>query len=144
MLAKSIFLRGASAGHRFSFPCKARRELERIPVLRSVPFPPPPCECPASSFSLEELISAYWLGRVHCIYYVPTLIYKKFFFQFESLVQNAVLAQSCPLLCDPTDCSPPGSNVHGISQARILERVAISFSRDRTQVSCISSRFFTI
>ena len=38
MLAKPIFLRGTSAGHRFSFPCKARRELERIPVLRSVHF----------------------------------------------------------------------------------------------------------
>ena len=46
-------------------------------------------------------------------------------------------------LCDPMDCSPPGSSVHGISQARILEWVAISFSRgssqsrDRTHISCI-------
>ena len=32
--------------------------------------------------------------------------------------------------CDPIDCSPPGSSVHGISQARILEWLAISFSRD--------------
>jgi len=38
------------------------------------------------------------------------------------------LAQSCPTLCDPMDCSPPGSSVHGIFQARILEWVAISFS----------------
>ena len=35
-------------------------------------------------------------------------------------------AQSCLTLCDPRDCSPPGSSVHGIFQARILERVAIS------------------
>ena len=35
-------------------------------------------------------------------------------------------AQSCPTLCDPLDCSPPGSSVHWISQARILEWVAIS------------------
>ena len=55
-----------------------------------------------------------------------------------------LVAQSCPTLWDPMDCSPPGSSVHGISQARILERVAISFSRDWTQVSCISGRFFTI
>ena len=41
------------------------------------------------------------------------------------------VTQSCPTLCDPVDCSPPGSSVHGIFQARILERVAISFSRDR-------------
>ena len=38
-------------------------------------------------------------------------------------------AQSCPTLCNPMDCSPPGSSGHGISQARILEWVAISFSR---------------
>ena len=38
-------------------------------------------------------------------------------------------AGSCPILCDPKDCSPPGSSVHGIPQARILERVAIPFSR---------------
>ena len=37
--------------------------------------------------------------------------------------------QSCPTLCDPVDCSLPGSSVHGIFQARILEWVAISFSR---------------
>ena len=47
-------------------------------------------------------------------------------------------------LCNPLDCSPPGSSVHGILQARILEWVAISFSRgssrprDRTRLSCIS------
>ena len=40
-----------------------------------------------------------------------------------------IVAQSCPTLCDPMDCSPPGFSVHGISQARILEWVAISFSR---------------
>ena len=40
-------------------------------------------------------------------------------------------AQLCPTLCDPLDCSPPGSSVHGISKARILEWAAISFSRAR-------------
>ena len=51
-----------------------------------------------------------------------------------------------PTLCDPMDCSLPGSFVHGISQARILEWVAISFSRgssrprDRTYVSCVAGR----
>ena len=39
------------------------------------------------------------------------------------------VAQSCPTLCDPMDCSLPGSSVHGIFQAKILEWVAISFSR---------------
>ena len=46
------------------------------------------------------------------------------FFAFSCLV-----SKSCLILCDPMDCSPPGSSVYGISQARILEWVAISFSR---------------
>ena len=60
-----------------------------------------------------------------------------------------LVTQSCLTLCDPMDCIPPGSSVHGILQARILEWVAIPFSgrssqlRDWTQVSCIASRFFT-
>ena len=58
------------------------------------------------------------------------------------------VAQSCPSLCDPMDCSLRGSSIHGIFQARILECVAISFSRgfswpgDWTQVSSIASRGF--
>ena len=54
-----------------------------------------------------------------------------------------LVAQSCPTLCDPMNYSPPGSSVHGILQARILERVAIPFSRgsswpmDRTFISCL-------
>ena len=43
---------------------------------------------------------------------------------------HAKLLQSCPTLCDPMDCSPSGSSVHGILQARILERAAISSSKD--------------
>ena len=51
--------------------------------------------------------------------------------------------------CDTMECRLPGSPVHGILQAKILEWVAISFSRgssqprDQTQVSCIAGRFFT-
>ena len=53
-------------------------------------------------------------------------------------------------LCDPMDCSPPGSSLHGILQARVLEWVAISFSRgssqprDRTQVSHVVGRCFNL
>ena len=59
------------------------------------------------------------------------------------------VAQSRPTLCDPMDCSPPGSSVHGILQTRILEWVAIFFSRrssqprDRTYVSCTGGGFFS-
>ena len=38
-------------------------------------------------------------------------------------------AESCMILCDPMDCSPSGSSIHGIFQARILEQVAVSSSR---------------
>ena len=62
-----------------------------------------------------------------------------------------LVAQSCPqTLCDPMDCSPPDSSVHGILSARILEWSAISFSRgsswprDRTWLSRIADIFFTI
>ena len=43
------------------------------------------------------------------------------------------VTQSCPTLCNPMDYSPPGSSVHGISQARILEGVAVSFFRGSSQ-----------
>ena len=45
-------------------------------------------------------------------------------------VKWSEITQSCPTLCDPMDYSPTGSSIHGILQARILEWVAISFSRD--------------
>ena len=74
-----------------------------------------------------------------------------YYFLFLLIVVVVVLvSQSCLTLCDPTDCSPPGSSVCGILQARILEWVAIPFSRgsfwcrDRIQVSCIAGRFFTM
>ena len=67
---------------------------------------------------------------------------------FSGLARCVLCAQSLNL-CNPVDCSPPGSSVHGIFQARILEWVAISSSRgssqprDQTWVSCIAGRFFT-
>ena len=47
-----------------------------------------------------------------------------------NLLVCVLVAQFCLTLCDPVDCSPPGSPVHGILQAKILEWVAIPFSRD--------------
>ena len=66
------------------------------------------------------------------------------------LESESEVAQSCPTLCDPMDCSPPGSSVHVISQARVLEWVAISFSRgssgprDWTWVSHTAGRRFNL
>ena len=72
------------------------------------------------------------------------------FFLFTHLSESVLLTQLCLTFCEPMDCSPPGSCVHGILQARVLEWVAISFSRgsspprDRYWVSCIAGRVFTI
>ena len=60
-----------------------------------------------------------------------------------------LVTQSCPTLWDPMDCSPPGSSIRGIFQARVLEWVAMPSSRgsykprDQTQVSCIAGGSFT-
>ena len=62
---------------------------------------------------------------------------------------HAQSLQLCPTLCNPMDCSPPGSSVYGILQARTLEWVAMpscrgsSWPRDQTRISCIARRFFT-
>ena len=61
-----------------------------------------------------------------------------------NLCMRAKSLQSCPALCNPMDCSPPGSSVHGILQTRVLWWVAVPSSRgssqprDRTYVSCVS------
>ena len=49
-----------------------------------------------------------------------------FYVRFKSL-------QACPTLCNPMDCSPPGASVHGVLWARVLEWVAMSFSRESSQ-----------
>ena len=56
-----------------------------------------------------------------------------FFETFHIICICVLVAQSCPTLCDPMDCSPPGSSVHRIFQTRILEWVAISSSRGSSQ-----------
>ena len=72
--------------------------------------------------------------------------------ELESASRACVRAQSlrsCPTLCHPIDCDPPGSSVHGILQVRVLAWVAMPSSRgssqprDQTHISCIAGRFFT-
>ena len=87
------------------------------------------------------------------------LVLNDYFFDFRSKCKHwkilkvkseSEVAQQCPTLWDPKDCSLPGSSSHGIFQARILEWIAISFSRrssqprDWTQVSHIVGQCFTI
>ena len=77
-------------------------------------------------------------------------IFEKPAFVFRRVESESEVAQSCPTLCDPVDCSLPGFSIYGILQARIMEWVTISFSRgsspprDRTQASCIGGRHFNL
>ena len=69
---------------------------------------------------------------IHCTHSASTL---------PTHTHTHTFAQLCPILCDPMDCSPPGSSIHGILQARILEWITIPFSRgsslprDQTHIS---------
>ena len=82
-------------------------------------------------------------GALGCPYTLPTIL------QILGHSEKVKVAQSGPTLCDPMDCSLPGSSVHGILQKGILEWVAIPFSRgssqprDGTEVWHITGRFFT-
>ena len=86
----------------------------------------------------ERKISSLPVFLWHCLIHLPS-----------NLLWNEV-AQSCPTLCDPMDCSLPGSSIHGIFRARVLEWVASSFSRrsswprDWTWVSRIVGKCFTV
>ena len=80
----------------------------------------------------------------------PVVMYGCQCWTIKKAESESEVAQSCPTLCNPMDCSLPGFSIHGIFQARILEWVAISFSRrssqprDWTWVSHIVGRRFTI
>ena len=115
--------------------------------------------------SLKLLFSFCWGLRKNYSEYLfkitipSSFLYRynnKFYVKFHYILKvishmcmYVLVAQLCPTICDPMDCSPPGSSVHGIVQAWILDWVAISFARgsswprDWTEVSCIAGRFFT-
>ena len=95
-------------------------------------------------YTILWMKTGLWCGRWWFILLVP------WYLLFYIIVREREVTQSCPTLCDPMDCSLPGSSVHGIFQAIVLEWIAISFSkgssqpRDRTRVSRIVDRRFTI
>ena len=89
-------------------------------------------------FPLElRRLSAFTFSIQHCSRGMCIYVCK-----YES---ESEVAKSCPTLCDPMDCSSPGSFIYGIFQARVLEWVAISFSRGSSQprLSHIIGRCFT-
>ena len=94
---------------------------------------------------LEPVFLLYKLPRQD---HLPTALTTKAGKQSEN--QEKIYHVAHHLSSEPMDCSPPGSSVHGILQARILEWIAIPFSkgssalRNQTQVFCISGRFFTV
>ena len=111
----------------------------------------------SGTISSELLLVKMWLNfKVFKSQYLNTnltssyfLISKTMYFLVFEGKKESEVAQSCPTVCNPMDCSPPGSSVHGIFQARVLEWVAISFSRGssqpryRTWIFHIAGRCFT-
>ena len=104
-------------------------------------------------FSVQALLQSFllflpWAGFQ--VYLCAWIFLKYHCHSAIPLLCGCVSSQSCPTLCDPKDCNPPGSYVCGILQVRILEWVALLLSResswpwDWTWVSCIADRFFTV
>ena len=106
--------------------------------------------CPLHSFHLYKItpfcnsttgeICAQFISRCHD-YFQLFFSFQRILFNLKSVylyqrVRACSVAQSCPILCDPMDCSMPGSSVHGIFQARILEWVAISSSMGSSSPRC--------
>ena len=96
-----------------------------------------------------SLLAILWNSALKWVYLSVPPLPLALVQQYSNKVKMLV-AQSCPTLCDPMDNSLPGSFLHGISQARIVEWVSIPFSRvsswprGQTWVSHIASRFFTV
>ena len=109
---------------------------------------------------MEKVVLIYiYISQYICIYvymYICVCIYIYIYSIMckidSQCIHTCTVAQLCPTLSNPMVCSPPGSSVHGIIPARILEWVAISSSRgsspprDQTSVSCsfcTGRQFFT-
>ena len=87
---------------------------------------------PAQDFFLTVSSSFFLFGPAGILVPRPVMEYMPDAVEAQSpnhWKKQVLIAQSCPTLCDFSDCSPPGFSVHGILQARILDRVAIPFSR---------------
>ena len=114
--------------HAKCIPAATAKLLQSCPTLCS-----PIDGCPPG-YPVPGILQA----RTHCL------------LQCRKVKSESEVSQSCPTLCYPVEYSPPGSSVHGIFQARIMEWVAVSFSRgssqprDQTQLSRIARRCFNI
>ena len=94
---------------------------------------------------MDKMVSGFSGALLSCTPFVENI-----YFIIDCCSVLCLVTQSCPTLCNPMDCSLPGSSVRGILQARILEWVAMPSSRgssqpwDKSQVSHIASGFFTV
>ena len=115
---------------------KCGRAQGRWAQVRDLSLSPSPVIPLGRLFNLPDLRSSLCSGNYNHLIY------------FTSVSCRLKVAQTRLTLCSPMDCNPPGSSFHRISQAKILEWVAIPFSRessyprDRTWVSCHEGRFF--
>ena len=106
--------------------------------------------CPTRYQLLQGMAVTYFCDPQEPVWHLEESIHPEIIKWMNEWMNSVLVAQSCLTLCDPVHYSSPDSFVHGILQARILEWVAIPFSRgsfwprDRTPISCIAGRFFTI
>ena len=132
--------------YRIRLQCRRHRRPGFNPWIRKMSWrrkcQPTPVFLPRKSHGLRSLVGySAWVAKSW------TWLSTTFFF---CLLPWSEVAQSRPTLCDPMDCGLPGSSVHGIFQARMLEWVAIYFSRgaswprDQTWVSRMVDRCFTV
>ena len=120
-------------------------------VTQSCPTVCDPTNCSPQGSSVHGVLQARileWVAIAFPIKSEQAIFKNQLFPQWVAAAAKSL--HTCLTLCDPIDGSPPGSSVPGIPQARILEWVAISFfrgssrPRDRTQVSQIAGRCFTV
>ena len=110
---------------------KGKSESE---ITQSCPTLSDPMDCSLPGFSVHGIFQAKSIGvGCHCLLQgirqaLPNIQRWQMIANIDQLSACSV-TQLCPTVCDPMDCSLPGFSVHGIFQARVLEWVAISFSR---------------
>ena len=101
-------------------------------------------------FKGKYRVDAHEISKIISWMSVPKNLQPITYFKTIKNESESEVTQLCLTVCDPIDGRLPGFSVHGIFQARVLEWVAVSFSRgssqprDWTQVSCIAGRCFTI
>ena len=128
--------------------CLLKQRTQSTPPSHCVPSAHV-CVCCTSKAGLRIRTLSFKAVFLQLCGFFPFSKYFPFLIEVWKESESEV-AQLCLTLCNPMDCSPRGSSVHGIFQARVLKWAAIAFSRgssrprDRTWVSWISGRRFTV